>query len=184
MGRTCRGLAVTAPLVLSICQSCHSSLPGPIPVAQPNAAFGEVPFPPPPAKTEYVPQRPPAPDARWVDGQWRWGSSRWEWEHGGWYAVPLGVGFARWQTRRERGGRLLFAPATWRSVDGGEVARPALLAHARGGPAVTEADADAGAEDAEALPSEASLVDAPTIFDGPLYDAAGLDASILPEGPG
>jgi hypothetical protein len=160
--------------------SCGSHLPQPASATQPPDAFHEVPYPPPPAKVEYVPDRP-RKDAVWVNGQWRWLTTDWRWERGGWYAVPPGVGFARWETRRERDGRLSFAPASWRDARGQEAPAPPLLAQATAGPAMS--DLDAGEELLDA--SDASLADAPTMFDGPLFDSAVLREPLLSEaGPG
>src|SRR5579859_6119694 len=126
-------VALVGPMVLGLTASCGSSLRGPPAAVQPGDAFAEVPYPPPAAKVEYVPERPRS-DARWVDGQWRWEDGRWRWERGGWYLVPRGIGFARWETRRTPDGRLIFAPATWREKDGGEAPVPPLLARAGAGP--------------------------------------------------
>jgi hypothetical protein len=174
-------VALVGPMGLGLLASCRSSLPGPPPVPQPGEAFTEVPYPPPPAKVEYVPEQPRS-DARWVDGQWRWESSRWRWERGGWYLVPADVGFARWETRRTPEGRLIFAPATWRERDGGQAPVPPMLVRAGAGPNQMERDAGGHARDGS---TDAEWMDAPTMFDGDLYDAAVLAAPIILEsGPG
>ncbi len=169
-------LVFTGALVVAA--ACGGSLPQPSPLAQPSDAFAEVPYPPPPAKVEYLPDRP-RNDALWVNGQWQWQDGEWRWQHGGWYAVPAGVGFARWETRRDSAGRLLFAPATWRDQAGREVGTPALLVRASAGPDGLPRDAG---EDEPELPAEAGLADAPTIFDGPLFDAAPLRVPVLTDG--
>jgi hypothetical protein len=116
-------------------------------------------------------------DAKWIDGQWRWESGQWQWQHGGWYLVPKGTRFARWEAKRRPDGQLLFAPASWRDSANREAPAPPLLALAGGGPHSIERDAGEETEDA----SEEESIDAPSIFDAPLYDAATLDAPILGE---
>jgi hypothetical protein len=155
--------------------ACGGRLPQPASATQPPDAFHEVPYPPPPAKVEYVPD-PPRKDAVWVNGQWRWLTTDWRWERGGWYAVPAGLGFARWETRREVDGRLLFAPASWRDARGQEAPTPTLLAQATAGPASLELDGGAEVFDASL---DASLADAPTMFDGPLFDSAVVREPLL-----
>jgi len=127
--------------------SCAPHLPGPPSVPQPSAAFEDVPYPPPPARIEYIPDAPRS-DAKWVDGEWRWQASGWHWQRGGWYDVPPATSFARWATKRAPDGRLLFAPSTWRDGRGQEAPLPGLLASAGAGPgAVEEEEPDASAHE-------------------------------------
>jgi hypothetical protein len=162
---------------LAVC-ACHGGVPQPPAAAQPPDAFVVVPYPPPPGRVEFLPDRP-RKDALWVNGQWQWTGDEWHWQHGGWYAVPPGVGFSRWETKRERGGTLLFAPASWRDDRGAAVSTPALLARATAGPNRQET-AESEEEEVDAS-AEAGLADAPTIFDGDLFDAAALRRPILSE---
>jgi hypothetical protein len=172
-------VGVAAAVVAAIAAgafSCGSAFPSPALAPQPAEAFSDVPYPPPAGKVEYVPD-PPSSDAKWVDGQWRWLNGKWHWERGGWYDVPSTVRFAKWEARRDTDGRLLFAPATWRDGRGQEAPTPRMLARGGAGPSTVQPDAG---EDEEAYASsEAGLADAPTLFDGPLYDAAMLDAPLL-----
>lgn len=139
--------------------------------SQPVEAFTEVPFPPPPGRVEYVPEKPRS-TATWIDGQYRWQAGRWQWEHGGWYDVPPGVGYATWETRRRTDGRLLYAPGTWRAKNGKDAPEPVLLAQAAYSLEMLHRDAGQIAD----ASGEPEPFDAPTMFDGELYDAAILDA--------
>lgn len=171
-------VTVTAAVAAAIAVgafSCSSALPTPLLVPQPKEAFSDVPYPPPSGKVEYVPDQP-CPDAKWVDGQWRWLNTKWHWERGGWYEVPPTVRFAKWEARRDADGKLLFAPATWRDSRGHEAPTPRMLA--RGGAGPNTVQSDAGEDEADTS-SEAVLADPPTLFDGPLYDAAIFDGPIL-----
>jgi hypothetical protein len=159
--------------------ACHGSVPQPMAVAQPASAFVVVPYPPPPGKVEFVPDRP-RKDALWVNGQWQWTGDEWHWQHGGWYAVPPGVAFSRWETKRARGGMLLFAPSSWRDDHGASISAPPLLARAAAGPNQIHG-AEPEENDVNDSP-EAGLADAPTMFDGALFDGALLARPILTEG--
>lgn len=116
-------LAVTLAAV-----GCASSPPPHPPwVPQPTSALIEIPFPPPPARAEYMPKSPVA-DAVWVDGEWRWKGRRWAWESGRWVVVPTGAAFSPWVTVRN-GDRVLFlASGTWRDASGAEIPAPKSLA--------------------------------------------------------
>jgi hypothetical protein len=117
-------------LVLGLC-ACARTLPGPRIGPQPDSAFIEVPYPPPPARVEVIPARPRA-GAVWTDGQWLWLGDRWVWSPGGWVAPPAGAWFAPWAVARASDGRLRFAPPSWHAADGREIPAPALLAPAIG----------------------------------------------------
>ena len=116
-GRSLVGLlgAVAALLPPS---ACLKSLPLPAtgPVPQ-DAAVTEVPYPPPPARVQSIPQ-PPNNASVWVDGQWEWDGKDWKWLAGAWVAPPANAYFTPWMTVRQKDGRLLFAKATWRAKDG------------------------------------------------------------------
>jgi hypothetical protein len=123
-----RLLPLVAPL-LTIA-ACGSGLPSPPKGSPKEDSFIEVPFPPPPARLERVPDRPPG-RAVWVDGSWEWTGTRWRWKEGGWFeAPPPGVVYSDWRTARPGGKRLLFADATWRDRSGAEVPAPRLLVSA------------------------------------------------------
>jgi hypothetical protein len=112
---------------------CGSSLQEPsrsepIAVRAENAV--EVPYPPPPARVEFVPERPRSGTV-WVDGEWTWTGTRWAWTYGRWVAPPDSATFAPWKTARTADGVLLFVPGTWRNAAGAEIADPEPLARGR-----------------------------------------------------
>lgn len=73
-----------------------------------------VPYPPPAARVEQVPERPTA-DAVWIDGYWRWTGSGYDWVAGVW-RVPLpGRAYAPADTVRRRNGELLWYAPRWKS---------------------------------------------------------------------
>ena len=99
----------------------------------PTNAFVEVPYPPPPARVEFVTERPNR-EAVWIDGEWGWSGRRWAWEYGRWVVPPSSnVGYVRWFTVRRQDGVLLFSPGTWKDASGATIAAPpaAALAHAQ-----------------------------------------------------
>lgn len=124
--------------VLASLGACGPSLPGPPTVAAPDAAFEEVPFPPPPARPEEIPSAPSTTTV-WVDGHWRWARGQWFWERGGWYEVPEGVRYAPTALRWRPDGTPEVAAGHWRR-DGRQVDPPprAATAKPRGGAVVDE----------------------------------------------
>jgi len=175
--RRALSIAVGLAGLFGAMSSCAGRLPEPQALDQPGSAFQAVPYPPPPGKVEYVPARPSS-RALWTSGQWRWTGGEWIWEHGGWFDVPDGIRFARWATKRDATGILLFAPSSWRDARGVEVPRPTLLARAAAGPETMATDES---EAAEGDLHEAGLADAPTIFDGPLFDAMAVRQPVIAE---
>lgn len=107
--------------------ACGSSLRAPPFVRQPTSALAPVPYPPPPARVERVPNAP-TPTAVWVDGEWLWQGRRWAWKPGRWVAVPPGAAFAPWTTVRDATGTLYVAQGTWRDAQGNELPDPTPLA--------------------------------------------------------
>jgi hypothetical protein len=146
MDRRARGYAIaTATLLLA----CTASLPRPSYTAQPTSALVETPFPPPPARAEFVPAQP-AKDAVWVDGEWTWRGHKWGWVAGRWVVPPAGAAFSPWTTVRSADGSLLFAQGTWRNAHGDVVPPPPPLALGTSG-----ATAGAAAEPASSAPAPA-----------------------------
>jgi hypothetical protein len=120
-------------LVLVVCSwSCSERLPVP-PAGPPHPAndYVDVPYPPPPARAEIVPQAPKR-GAVWVDGQWSWQLNRWLWRAGGWVFVPPGATFAPWDVYVDPDGRVRYAPATWRDAKGNVIDAPPVLESAEG----------------------------------------------------
>jgi hypothetical protein len=118
-------------LGVALSTACHASLPQPATAPQPENAFIEVPYPPPPARVEIVVPRPAASQVVWLDGQWTWDGANWSWEDGGWALPPKGGRYAIWALRLERDGRLEFAPASWRDDAGKELSPAQVLAPAK-----------------------------------------------------
>lgn len=100
--------AVLALLLLA----CGSSLPAPATTEHPLTAYAEVPYPPPAALAETVPDRPN--DAVvWVDGEWVFHGEGYVWRRGGWVTPPPKSKFAPWHTWYRSDGRLMMARGTW-----------------------------------------------------------------------
>ncbi len=115
-------------LVLFACGM--SRLPAPPYSKQVTSAYGEVPYPPPPARVEFVPPIPQR-GAVWIDGEWTWEGKRWAWKRGRWVTPPAGATFSPWTATRDATGVLYFAEGTWRDAAGREVAAPPVLAQGR-----------------------------------------------------
>jgi hypothetical protein len=116
--------------------ACGHGIPQPPVTSQPTSALVEVDFPPPPARVEFVPERP-SDDAIWVNGEWLWQGRRWSWRAGMWVVSPKNAAYARRVLVRRADGKLFFAPGVWRDVEGREVpAPPEKLARASSGAVV------------------------------------------------
>jgi hypothetical protein len=89
-----------------------------------------VPYPPPPARVEFVPDQP-SRDAVWVDGEWEWNGRRWGWIYGGWVQPPKNATYSPWRTTRRADGTLVFSPGAWRDANGREVPAPRVLVRGR-----------------------------------------------------
>lgn len=106
---------VSISSLLLVC-GCSSAVPQPAGVEQPAGAYVPVPYPPPPARPEEVPEAP-ATDALWIDGEWRWRGGRWAWVYGRWVEPREGARYARWATRRQEDGQLMYAAGRWLGAD-------------------------------------------------------------------
>lgn len=147
-------------------------------VQQPTSALVEVPYPPPPARVEIVPD-PPADDAVWVDGEWVWQGGRWAWRAGRWVVVPPGVAFAPWTSVRSSNGTLHVAEGTFRDAKGTAVPEPATLARGRprGGSVVNP--------EGEPVPQTSPAASAPLDGGEPATPTGGafVDANLPPIPP-
>src|SRR5262245_30359992 len=111
-----------AALLAAGCGGSLPEAPRPEPAAPVRAANAvEVPYPPPPARVEFVPEQPRSGTV-WVDGEWSWTGTRWAWTYGRWVAPPQSATFSPWKTARTSDGALLFVPGTWRNAAGVEIA--------------------------------------------------------------
>jgi hypothetical protein len=111
-----------AVLPCALALACSGSLPLPSQTVAHDDAFLDVPYPPPAALSELVPESP-ANDAVWVDGGWVWRGRYYVWDRGGWLRAPAGLRFVPWRLRYRPNGQAQFAKSHW--VDArGERARP------------------------------------------------------------
>jgi len=99
----------------------------------PQAAFVEVPYPPPAALVEMVPDPPPAGTV-WLDGYWVWRGRYYVWQRGGWVRSPEATAYATWVCVLTKDGRLMFAPGAWYAADRRAVPPPATVAPASAPP--------------------------------------------------
>lgn len=82
-----------------------------------------MPYPPPAALAETVPEQP-NDEAVWVDGEWLFQGRVYVWERGGWVVAPQGARHARWRFEFNPDGRLLLAPGTWYDARGVAIEAP------------------------------------------------------------
>lgn len=121
-----------AAIVAAMVFACGPSrLPAPPFVAQPTSALVEVPYPPPPARPEFVPDDPGVPGAVWIDGEWTWQGQRWSWKRGRWVVPPKGASYAPWTTVRNDDGVLYVAQGAFRDGRGAEIDEPDPIASGR-----------------------------------------------------
>jgi hypothetical protein len=127
-----RHIRVKAMLLLAgaLATGCGSSLALPPTVAPEPAGYAEVPYPPPAALVELVPNAPDDPDAVWIDGSWVWRGRYYVWQRGGWVVPPEGATFRPWSLRFTADGRMLFAKTRWTRQDGRRLRQPPILAPA------------------------------------------------------
>lgn len=105
---------------------CAYRLRAPAFVSQPEGALIPVPYPPPPARVEVVPDAPHSRSV-WIDGEWSWQGDRWLWVRGRWVDPPRSAKYSPWTSVRGRDGVLYYAAGAWRSDGGAEVPAPRPL---------------------------------------------------------
>ena len=80
-------------------------------------AYAEVPYPPPAALVEVVPNAPGDDGAVWVDGHWLWRGRYYVWERGGWLLPPegasLSVNVSAFVTSRELSANEVGVSPSW-----------------------------------------------------------------------
>jgi hypothetical protein len=119
-----------ASALFALALGCSASLPAPPETPQPEAAFQEVPFPPPPARPEQVPEQPEAGTV-WIDGEWTFTGRYWAWTYGRWVRSPApDAGFAPSSCRFAPDGKLFCARGTWYREGGAALEHPPELARA------------------------------------------------------
>ena len=108
-----RGATRVLGLVLLVA-ACGSPLPLPPLGPHLSESFIIVPYPPPPAHVEIIPEPPTtAVDMVWVDGEWRWKGRRWVWNGGQWQLPQPGAYFAFGTTVRLSDGTLAWFAGQW-----------------------------------------------------------------------
>jgi hypothetical protein len=127
------GLSLSLAAALLACGAPR--LPAPAYVGHPTEALQEAPYPPPPARVEYIPNEP-AGGAVWIDGEWTWQGRRYAWKQGRWVNPPTSARFAIWTSTRDPSGLLYLAEGKWRDAQGRELPdpQPLALGRTRGGP--------------------------------------------------
>lgn len=98
---------------LACASACGGALPSPVLTEHPLGAYVVVPYPPPAALAETVPERPERPGVVWVDGEWLYHGDSFVWRRGGWVVPPPAGRFAPWRSWYRRDGRLMLARGTW-----------------------------------------------------------------------
>jgi hypothetical protein len=127
-GRASIGIVL---LALCVVVACSSSVPRPPSTVQPASALVIVDFPAPPARVEFVPQRPDG-KAAWIRGEWQWQGRRWGWKPGVWVVPPEGASYAPWTLTRSSTGQLYYAAGAWRSADGRALPSPPAFSRSKG----------------------------------------------------
>jgi hypothetical protein len=130
-------------LVGVVSTACSSSLPMPPVTAHPKGVFAEVPYPPPAALVEVVPDPPENDDAVWLDGFWIWRGRYYVWQRGGWLVAPENAAYATWQSVLARDGRIVFAPGAWYDPSGRPLPPPKMILYARSPPNQTTVETEA-----------------------------------------
>jgi hypothetical protein len=87
----------------------------------------EVPYPPPPALTELVPEPPRRPGVVFVDGGWTWRGRYYVWQRGGWVQPKPGLRLSPWTVRYTADGRALFAESRWVNAQGRLTRGPRII---------------------------------------------------------
>lgn len=119
-----RGLV--AALVLAACGgSTRLVAKGPHP---PHVQeFVSVPFPPPPAQVEAIPDGKSDARCAWVDGHHDWDGRRWTWRAGRWVVPAASCYYASpviaWSKSTDA--RLYYTPPRWYREDAGELSERA-----------------------------------------------------------
>jgi len=129
-------------IATAVAFACGTSVPTPKYTSHPTSALVPVPYPPPPARAESVPEQS-ADESVWIDGEWVWQTRRYAWRAGRWVVPPSGARFAPWTSVRDKNGTLFVANGVWRGADGSEVTEPPSIAKGTPrGAAVVSPDGD------------------------------------------
>ncbi len=74
-----------------------------------------VPYPPPPARVEVIPDQP-EPEALWIDGHWVWTAGGYAWQPGQWDKPRPGAHYAPATMVRRRNGELFYYVGAWQGA--------------------------------------------------------------------
>jgi hypothetical protein len=98
-------------------------------VIEPRARdYSDVPYPPPAALVELIPDAPAdGRDAVWVDGSWAWRGRYYVWQRGGWVVPPRNARLRPWRLHLTEDGRMLYAETRWTRPDGKRLRQPRIL---------------------------------------------------------
>lgn len=110
--------------------ACGSTLPSPDSATHAKSAYVDVPYPPPAALAEVVPEAPARTGLVWVDGDWSFRGKSYVWKRGGWFSIRSYIRYAPSVVQYEMDGRVLFAPSTWYDRNGQVTAVPSRVAPA------------------------------------------------------
>lgn len=170
------GIAIATAVALAF--ACGKSVPTPKYTSHPTSALVQVPYPPPPARAEAVPEVE-NDDAVWIDGEWVWQTRRYAWRAGRWVVPPSGARFAPWTAVRDKSGTLYVANGVWRAADGSEVTEPPSVGKGKPrGASVVSPEGDDIPVGAPASSASARRVDQRATAAQREYDA--LDAATVP----
>ena len=110
--RRATGLSLTLFFV-----GCSHPLAEPPSGAHQNEEPVVVPYPPPAAKVDVIPETPDGmKNAVWIDGQWMWRGRRWVWEGGQWIDLATDQVYARPLVQRRYDGQLIWFPGAFRNA--------------------------------------------------------------------
>lgn len=144
MSRTRQSATLALPALLSVLTgACGATVPEPQFARHPSTEYTEVPYPPPSAMAEIVPEQP-RPGTVWIDGQWVWRGRYWVWDKGAWVVPPRNAKFAPWNVHYREDGVLIFAPGAWRDASGRKLPPPRILLPAATPPSEQTAETTAG----------------------------------------
>ena len=111
-----RGLVI--PICGLLLMACNRSAL-PLPPTGPNGGKNPiiVPYPPPPARAEIIPQKA-GERVVWIDGSWSWDRRRWIWQKGRWEVPPKGSYYATSKTVEMPDGTIGWLPGGWQKPGG------------------------------------------------------------------
>jgi hypothetical protein len=112
-----KGIWPGSLLAAALSASCGPSLP--VPPVGPHVGDEpvEVPYPPPPAVPEIIPENKLGKKAVWVDGEYQWAGDAWAWQAGRWEVPSPDSYFARPQGLRMSDGRLMWFYGAWHPAE-------------------------------------------------------------------